>query len=91
MKAKVKSLGSVVDLSEYVYDEDGNEYTCDEIELIDDDNWHHYLIQAAIAAMQCMTSGDWEDSDGLCTPEMVAEWSVRLADALIKELKGGER
>lgn len=95
MKAKVKSLGSVVDLSEYVYDEDGNEYTWDELELIDETNWQHYLIQAAIAAMQSYIS-DGErmalvskkfDYDDKIISKFIAEGAVMYADALIAELQ----
>ena len=82
MKAKVKSLGSVVDLSEYVYDEDGNEYTWDDVELIDDDKWQHYRIQAAIAAMD-IVNGAYNIHNGM---ERLVRHSVKLADALIEEL-----
>ena len=85
MKAKVKSLGSVVDLSEYVYDEDGNEYTWDEVELIDDDKWQHYRIQAAIAAMD-IVNGAYNIHNDM---ERLVRHSVKLADALIEELKKG--
>lgn len=86
MKAKVKSLGSVTDLSEYIYDEDGNEYTWDELELIDDDKWQHYHIQASIAAMQTIA-----DALGSVdyNKELIAKHAVELADALIEELKKG--
>jgi hypothetical protein len=100
MKAKVKSLGSVVDLSEYVYDEDGNEYTWNEVELIDDDKWQHYRIQASIAAMQGQLANDEsvkqmiETLDYVSLPDktkaymnLVAQSSVMLADALIAELQ----
>ena len=83
MKAKVKSLGSVVDLSEYVYDEDGNEYTWDEVELIDDDKWQHYRIQAAIAAMD-IVNGAYNIHNDM---ERLVRHSVKLADALIEELQ----
>ena len=85
MKAKVKSLGSVVDLSEYVYDEDGNEYTWDEVELIDDDKWQHYRIQASIAAMD-IVNGAYNIHNDM---ERLVRHSVKLADALIEELKKG--
>lgn len=85
MKAKVKSLGSVVDLSEYVYDEDGNEYTWDEVELIDDDKWQHYRIQASIAAMD-IVNGAYNIHNDM---ERLVRHSVKLADALIAELKKG--
>ena len=83
MKAKVKSLGSVVDLSEYVYDEDGNEYTWDEVELIDDDKWQHYRIQASIAAMD-IVNGAYNIHNDM---ERLVRHSVKLADALIEELQ----
>ena len=83
MKAKVKSLGSVVDLSEYVYDEDGNEYTWDDVELIDDDKWQHYRIQAAIAAMD-IVNGAYNIHNDM---ERLVRHSVKLADALIEELQ----
>ena len=98
MKAKVKSLGSVVDLSEYVYDEDGNQYTWDEVELIDDDKWQHYRIQAAIAAMQGMIANPqtfeqlvrdkgYKEIRGGDKSQIIAIASVMYADALIAELQ----
>ena len=85
MKAKVKSLGSVTDLSEYIYDEDGNQYTWDELELIDDDKWQHYRIQAAIAAMD-IVKGAYNVHNDM---ERLVHHAVRMADALIAELKKG--
>lgn len=96
MKAKVKSLGSVVDLSEYVYDEDGNEYTWDEVELIDDDKWQHYRIQAAIAAMQGMLANPAYQKVQVESGEpfgyFYAMNAIMCADVLIEELqkKGGQ-
>ena len=91
MKAKVKSLGSVTDLSEYVYDEDGNQYTWDEIELIDDDKWQHYRIQAAIAAMQGMLANPehhkTQVESGVPCSYFYAVNAVMCADDLITELK----
>ena len=95
MKAKVKSLGSVVDLSEYVYDEDGNEYTWDEVELIDDDKWQHYRIKAAIAAIQGLVSNEIHlnhadkvaEEKGINTSTFLAKCAIDCADALVEELK----
>ena len=73
--------------------------------ILDDDKWHHYRIQAAIAAMQGQLANDEsvkqmiETLDFVALPDktkaymnLVARSSVMLADALIEELKkGGEQ
>ena len=100
MKAKIKSLGSVVDLSEYVYDEDGNEYTWDEVELIDDDKWQQVRIQF-VGQISSSIMSDCEfyaqgivdecKMSGKSYLEVISQMSLELADALIEELKKEEK
>jgi hypothetical protein len=47
-------------------------------------DWQHYRIQAAIAAMD-IVKGAYNIHDDV---EQLVQHAVRIADALIKELKG---
>ncbi len=96
MKAKVKSTGVIFECSDYIYDNDGNEFTWGEIELINKPDYNQVRIQAAIAAMQGILSnetlsasvGKIARDDGRNNIEIMAKAAVELADALVKELKG---
>lgn len=48
--------------------------------------WQHYRIQAAIAAMQGMLA----NPDSILNRESIVEAAIKVADALINELKGGQ-
>ena len=59
MKARVKATGEIIELCNMEFDEDGNEYYRDELELIDDyepDYWEKLKHQYAGMAMQGMLS-----------------------------------
>ena len=102
MKARIKATGQVFELCPYVYDIDGNDFHLEEIELLDNPNWQHYRIQAAIAAMQGMIANPqtfeqldhdkgYQEVRGGDKSQIIAIASVMYADALIAELKkGGE-
>ena len=85
MKARIKATGQIFELCPYVYDIDGNDFHLEEIELLDNPNWQHYRIQAAIAAMQAFIG----------VPQTpfghIAKEAVKIADALIEELKKGAK
>jgi hypothetical protein len=50
-------------------------------------DWQHYRIQAAIAALD-IVKGAYNIHDDV---EQLVQHAVRIADALIKELKGGDK
>ena len=85
MKAKVKATGQVFELCPYVYDIDGNDFLLEEIELLDNPNWQQVRIQASIAAMN-IVKGAYNIHNDV---ERLVHHSVRIADALIEELKKG--
>ena len=106
MKARIRATGdiyNVIDMNDYRNRfklEGYNWYTMGEIELIEgnEPDWQHYRIQAAIAAMQgqlanqVLTENMIESVENVADfPKVVANASVRIADALIAELqkKGG--
>ena len=101
MKARIKATGEIFELCPYVYDIDGNDFLLDEIELLNNPNWQHYRIQAAIAAMQGMMSSEFycntktrNDSNYTKYREkwgvnQITREAVAYADALITELKKG--
>lgn len=98
MKAKVKETGEIIELKcptfleaingRFTENDTGKVYTSSEIEFIkekeDNIDWQQVRIQAAISAMQnlCGCERFWSYPE-----EDIAKYSVRYADALIKELK----
>lgn len=93
MKARIRATGdiyNVIDMNDYRNRfklEDYNWYTMGEIELIEgnEPDWQHYRIQAAIAAMD-IVNGAYNIHNDM---ERLVRHSVKLADALIEELKKG--
>lgn len=106
MITRIKATGRLIDVVPYgdefaqLFPEgDFKIYTKDELDFRVDVDWHHYRIQAAIAAMQATITNYEFYAEGINTecqnsnttsPKVVAIMAVELADALIKELKGGQ-
>ena len=107
MKARIISTGEIINIADYARvtldkcDDYGNpiEVSFEDIELIKDSSstidWQQVRIQAAIAAMQGITSNPYfmQEFDRISkTVEQIrkraAIISVEFADALVKELKG---
>ena len=97
MKARIKSTGEIVNLSEFakialdMCDSYGNliDMKPEEVELISDEevdflktDWNQVRVQASIGAMQVILGKNNYD-----TYKDIAEQAVEYADALIKELK----
>ncbi len=98
MKARIKSTGEIVNLSDYatitldMCDSYGNpiELKPEEVELIPDvkedksltTDWNQVRVQASIGAMQVIIGKNNYD-----TYKDIAAQAVGYADALIKELK----
>ena len=97
MKVRIKKTGEILEVAEYakvemdVCDSYGTplEYGLDEIEIVEDVNlspdiyWQQVTNQAAIGAMQVMLT----KQDVQLFVEDIAEFSVKYARALVKELK----
>lgn len=92
MKARVKATGEIIELCNMEFDEDGNEYYRDELELIGDyepDYWKKLKHQYAGMAMQGMlsncefplysTEGYYKDN--------IADNALEYATTLINKLK----
>ena len=99
MKARVKSTGVLVDVTSKVninaQHSGDNIYVCDNMvyreceldffsETID---WEQRRYELANAAMQGFCSNSHEQVMS-ASSNMIAEWSLGCADALIKKLKG---
>ena len=88
MKARVKATGEVIELCNMEFDEDGNEYYRDELELIGDyepDYWEKLKHQYAGMAMQGLLT-----NPKLCEIETsisIASTANTIASALINKLK----
>ena len=96
MKARIRATGdifNVIDMNDYrnrFQLEDNNWYTMGEIELIEGNkpDWNQVRIQAAIAAMN-IVKGAYNIHNDV---ERFVRHSVKIADALVSELKkGGEQ
>lgn len=97
MKAKIISTGEVVNIADYAKvtldhcDSWGNpiEIPFEDVELIKDasntNDWQQIRIQAAIAVMRELCVQPEYNS---LSENVVAAYSVRYADALVKKLKG---
>ena len=91
MKARVKATGEIIELCNMEFDEDGNEYYRDELELIGDyepDYWEKLKHQYAGMAMQGILANCnhqlWERE---ANSEGVAKQSYEFATALVNRLK----
>ena len=101
MKAIRKSDGLVFDLSEFVYDTNGNEYQWDEVTLIPSkwnaDDLNHLRQYTASQMMTGMMNGimqstllmgqykKWAAREGKTLVAIIASDAVDYADALIDE------
>lgn len=86
-KARVKETGEIIELCNMEFDEDGNDYYRDELELIGDyepDYWDKLHHQAAIAAMQGILSNP--QLIGLYEDDCAAQ-CLRYAKTLVNKLK----
>ena len=94
MKARIKATGKLIDVVPYgdesaqLFPEgDFKVYTKDELDFPVDVNWQQVRIQASIAAMN-IVKGAYNIHNDV---ERLVHHSVRIADALVAELKkGGE-
>lgn len=91
MKARVKATEEIIELCNMEFDEDGNEYYRDELELIGDyepDYWEKLKHQYAGMAMQGILANCnhqlWERETN---SEGIAKRSYEIATALVNKLK----
>jgi hypothetical protein len=95
MKARVKATGEIIELCNMEFDEDGNEYYREELELIDEpDYWEKLKHQYAGMAMQGMLSNsDYIERftahtiDGISDEDDIAKYAKDYATALVNRLK----
>ena len=96
MEAKIKATGKAIVVEPYgdefaqiLPEGDYKVYTKQELVFSSETDWQHYRIQAAIAALNGITSSGSFEQHTL--EDMIAECMI-LADALIAELqkKGGQ-
>lgn len=91
MKARVKATGEIIELYNMEFDEDGNEYYRDELELISDyepDYWEKLKHQHAGMAMQGILANP--ETVGLDDID-VAATAIRIANITISKLKEVEK
>ena len=101
MKAIRKKDGLVFDLSEFVYDTDGNEYHWSEVDLVTDvnnDDMSHVRNLAATKAMEALITIEYTDKEQhkrtvekmvaqkVSLSAIIAKDAVIFADALCDEL-----
>ena len=100
MKVKRRKNGEIVEVEAHgdmFVDNQGRSFYYDEIDIIEEPDWQHYRIQAAIAAMQGMLSSKETmvsitakaKERNISVPKALAMLSVSDADALVEELKKG--
>lgn len=99
MKARVKATGEIINIADYARvtldrcDSYGNpiELSFDEVEILqersDNIDWEQRRYEIAKSAMQGFCSNPHEQIMS-ADSNVVAEWSIGFADALIKKLKG---
>lgn len=89
MKAIRKSDGLVFDLSEFVYDTDGNEYQWSEVDLVtevNNDDMSHVRNLAATKAMEALITIEYTDKEQhKRTVEKMVAQKVSLADIIAKD------
>lgn len=105
MRARIRATGEILEIldigvsGKYFYLSNDKKYSRNELEFLSETiDWQHYRIQASIAAMQgqlanqILTENMIESVVDVANfPKVVANASVRIADALVAELKkGGE-
>ena len=94
MKARVKATGEIVEFDNYLYDNDGYEYSVDELDFSDDyDYWEKLKHQYAGMAMQGFISNSvfFKEVDHVTNgkPEnLIAAFAINISTALIEKLKG---
>lgn len=101
MKARVKATGEIIELCNMEFDEDGNEYYRDELELIDDyepDYWEKLKHQYAGMAMQGLLSNSAYienfvkySVEGDSLARVVSTNAIDYATTLINRLKEEEK
>lgn len=90
MKARVKATGEIVKFhhNSLIIDEDQRHYDIDELENIDvHDYWEKLLHQYAGMALQGMLSNPSITERELTTRKGIIEDAVRVAHALVEEMK----
>lgn len=99
MKARVKATGEIINIADYARvtldkcDSYGSpvELSFDEVEILqersDNIDWEQRRYEIAKSAMQGFCSNPHEQIMS-ADSNVVAEWSIGFADALIKKLKG---
>lgn len=88
MKARVKATGEIIELCNMEYDENGDEYYRDELELIGDyepDYWEKLKHQYAGMAMQQMVN--YVNVGYEYVYEETATIALNFASALVNKLK----
>lgn len=93
MKARVIETREVIELIDVVYDENGNEYFREDLEILDEpDYWEKLKHQYAGMAMQGILANCnhqlWERE---ANSEGVAKQSYEFATALVNKLKEEEK
>lgn len=100
MKARVKATGEIIELCNMEYDENGDEYYRDELELIDDyepDYWEKLKHQYAGMAMQGILSNNdllnflCNGKDGMLISDVVINNANAIATVLVNRLKEEEK
>ena len=89
MKARVKTTGDIIELSDLEYDVYGNDYLRTELEIIDEpDYWEKLKHQYAGMAMQGILANCnhqlWERTTN---SEPIAKQSYEIATTLVNKLK----
>jgi hypothetical protein len=90
MKARVKATGEIIELCNMEFDENGNEYYRDELELIGDYEpyyWEKLKHQATIDFMKSFL----DKYDGTVNIESLLSNAIKLATALVNRLKEEEK
>jgi hypothetical protein len=98
MKARVIETGEIIELIDIVYDENGNEYFREDLEILDEsDYWEKLKHQYAGMAMQGILSNN-DLLTALCNgnkevpiSKIVLNNADIIATALVNKLKEGEK
>lgn len=91
MRARIRATGEILEIldigvsGKYFYLSNDKKYSRNELEFLSETiDWQHYRIQAAIAALNGITSSGSFEQHTL--EDVIAECMI-LADTLIEELK----
>jgi hypothetical protein len=89
MKARLKETGIIIELDEYCYDLDGNEYKWDELDLMTEPDWSSFRREAAKDILcSVLAGGVANGATGFdAQSEILVSISIQIADELIAKLK----